>query len=155
MCLSENLTVGKCSCRKMQLSENLPSENMCRKICRRKNCVGKFAVGKFAVGKTSGYHKSYSLYLQNQVGGGIKIFYSDFITASILECITSSSGAFESLFFQKRIYRLFIPTTTTIIHKKCKSTFYHMINISTNEYMSIDMSSRYMYLYIYKHLYIH
>ena len=57
ICPSENLTVGKCSCRKMWLSENLSSENMCRKICRRKNCVGKFAVGKIAVGKTSGYHK--------------------------------------------------------------------------------------------------
>ena len=40
MCLSENLSVGKCSCRKI----------WCRKIC-----VGKFGVGKFAVGKTSGY----------------------------------------------------------------------------------------------------
>ena len=45
--LSENLLVGKI------VSENLPPEKLCRKICRRKNCVGKFAAGKIVVGKTS------------------------------------------------------------------------------------------------------
>ena len=48
-------------------------------------------------------YKSYSLYREDQVGGGIKIFYSDFVTASIIECITSSSGACESLFLKANI----------------------------------------------------
>ena len=49
---SENVSVGKCVCRKISPSENWPSENVVvgkcsrRKICRRKICVGKFAVGK-------------------------------------------------------------------------------------------------------------
>ena len=38
--------------RKICLSENLPSEKLCRKICRRKNCAGKFALEKIVVGKT-------------------------------------------------------------------------------------------------------
>ena len=44
---SENVSVGKCVCRKICPSENLTVEKCsCRKICRRKICVRKFAVGK-------------------------------------------------------------------------------------------------------------
>ena len=44
---SENMSIGKCICRKICPSENLTvGKCSCRKIFRRKICVGKFAVGK-------------------------------------------------------------------------------------------------------------
>ena len=47
---SENMSIGKCICRKICPPENLTvGKCSCRKIFRRKICVGKFAVGNIVL----------------------------------------------------------------------------------------------------------